>query len=84
MLILSRRSGESLTIGDDITITVVSVSGHQVRLGIAAPRDIRVLRNEIYKEITDENRAAATAEDTIRRMEDAAKRLRHQNKHASK
>jgi carbon storage regulator len=61
MLILSRRTGESLTIGDDIVITVVAINGNQIRLGIAAPRDVRVLREEIYRALQEENRAAATA-----------------------
>jgi carbon storage regulator len=76
MLILSRRPGESLTIGDDITITVVSINGNQIRLGINAPREVRVLRDEIYKAIRDENEAAATTHEQKRRMEDAFKRLR--------
>jgi carbon storage regulator len=76
MLILSRRPGESLTIGDNITVTVVSINGNQIRLGINAPREIRVLRDEIYKAIRDENQAAANAHQQKRRMEDAFKRLR--------
>ena len=76
MLILSRRPGESLTIGDNITITVVSINGNQIRLGIKAPREVRVLRDEIYKAIRDENQAAATPHEQNRRMEDAIKRLR--------
>ena len=76
MLILSRRPGESLNIGDNITITVVSINGNQIRLGISAPRDVRVLRDEIYRAIRDENQAAANAHDQKRRMEDAFKRLR--------
>ncbi len=76
MLILSRRPGESITIGDDIVITVVSVNGNQIRLGINAPRDVRVLREEIYKAIRDENQAAANTDEKRRRMDDAFKRLR--------
>jgi carbon storage regulator len=59
MLILSRRPGESLTIGDDVVVTVVGVSGNQIRLGITAPREVRVLRGEIYKVMQEENQAAA-------------------------
>jgi carbon storage regulator len=76
MLILSRRPGESLTIGDDIVVTVVSVNGNQIRLGISAPREVRVLRDEIYKSIREENHAAANSHQQKRRMEDAFKRLR--------
>jgi carbon storage regulator len=76
MLILSRRPGESLTIGDNITVTVVSINGNQIRLGISAPREVRVLRDEIYKAIRDENQAAANANEQKRRIENAFKRLR--------
>jgi len=75
MLILSRRTGESITISDDITVTIVGVSGGQVRLGITAPREVRVLREEIYKAMQEENRAAANVPDSGRRLEDALKRL---------
>jgi carbon storage regulator len=80
MLILTRRPGESLTIGDDIVVTVVSINGNQIRLGISAPREVRVLRDEIYKSISEENQAAANSHQRKRRMEDAFKRLR-QGKH---
>lgn len=76
MLILSRRVGESLTIGDDIVVTVVAVGGNQVRLGISAPRAVRVLREEIVQAIKDENRAAANAADDPRRLADVVKQLR--------
>ena len=72
MLILSRRPGESLTIGDDVVVTVVGVSGNQIRLGITAPREVRVLREEIYKAMREENQAAAAnAFDSNRKLEDA-------------
>jgi carbon storage regulator len=78
MLILSRRPGESLTIGDNITVTVVGISGNQIRLGINAPREVRVLRDEIYKAIRDENRAANVHEQE-RRMKDALERIRERS-----
>ena len=76
MLILSRRVGESITIGDDIVVTVVAISGNQIRLGIGAPREVRVLRDEIYQAIKDENRAAANAAGDTRRLADVVKQLR--------
>ncbi len=54
MLILTRRAGETLTIGDDVTVTILSVKGNQVHLGIKAPRDIPVHREEIYRRIREE------------------------------
>ena len=54
MLVLSRRLGETLIIGDDIKITVLGISGNQVRLGIAAPKDVSVHREEVYQRIQNE------------------------------
>jgi carbon storage regulator len=58
MLILSRRPGESLTIGDDVVVTVVGVKGNQIRLGITAPREVRVLRDEVHRDMWDKSQAA--------------------------
>lgn len=57
MLILTRRVGETLIIGDDVKITVLGVRGHQVRIGIDAPRDVTVHREEIYARIQQEQGA---------------------------
>lgn len=65
MLILSRTPGTSIVIGNDITVTVLGVSGRQVRIGIAAPRDVRVDREEIREKINAEG-AHHAAPDTTR------------------
>ena len=59
MLVLSRRIGESLVIADDIRLTVLGVSGGQVRLGIGAPKHISVHREEIYEKIQQEQQQAS-------------------------
>ncbi len=59
MLILSRKKDESIIIGDNITISVVDIKGDQVKLGISAPGDVKVFRQEVYQAIQDENKAAA-------------------------
>jgi carbon storage regulator len=61
MLILTRRPGERVVIGDDILVTVMGVSGHTVRLGIEAPEGISIYREEIWLAVEEENRAAAAA-----------------------
>jgi carbon storage regulator len=61
MLILTRRPGERVVIGDEILVTVMGVSGHTVRLGIEAPRGVSIYREEIWIAVREENRAAAAA-----------------------
>jgi carbon storage regulator len=58
MLILTRRVGETLMIGDEVTVTVLGVKGNQVRIGVSAPRDVSVHREEIYDRIKRENTEA--------------------------
>jgi carbon storage regulator len=62
MLILTRRPGERVVIGDEILVTVMGVSGHTVRLGIAAPAGVPIYREEIWEAVREENRAAAAAD----------------------
>jgi carbon storage regulator len=62
MLILARRPGERVVIGEDILVTVMAVNGHTVRLGIEAPNSVPVYREEIWLSVKEENRAAAEAD----------------------
>lgn len=59
MLILTRKPGEAVFIGDKIKIVLVEIKGNQVRFGIEAPADVRILREEIYTQILEENKSAA-------------------------
>ncbi len=64
MLILTRKTGESIVIGDDVVVTVVESSRDQVRLGVDAPRSISVHRQEVYAQISQENEAVRDADTT--------------------
>jgi carbon storage regulator len=66
MLVLTRRPGESVMVGDEVTITVLEVRGDVVRLGIQAPRSVQVHREEVYRELQAANREAASpSEDAV-------------------
>lgn len=59
MLVLSRKPGEALRVGDDVEMTIVEVKGDMVRIGIDAPRDVQVWRKELWVAIVEENKKAA-------------------------
>lgn len=70
MLVLTRRLGESIWINDDIRIVIQNIRGNQVRVGIAAPRDMVVHREEIYQKIHQENRAAQAGDMPLASVRD--------------
>ena len=66
MLILTRKSGESISIGNDIKITILGISGKQVKIGIAAPERVSVYREEVYRKIQKENvKASMTLKEDL-------------------
>ena len=74
MLILARRTNESIVIGDDIEVSVVDIKGDQVKLGIRAPRQVKVYRREVFEAIQEENRKAAeTATPELPSLDDYLK-----------
>ena len=78
MLVLSRRVGESVVVGDDVTITILEVRGDVVRVGIDAPRSVAVHRAELLAELANSNRESASpAEDAV---ESLARALRERGK----
>ncbi len=69
MLILTRRSGEGIWIGKDIRIVILEIKGNQVSIGIDAPKDTKVHRDEIYEKIKEENiKAAASTTEHMQRL----------------
>jgi carbon storage regulator len=74
VLVLTRRAGESVMIGDDVVITVLEARGDVIRLGIQAPKDVRVHREEVYRELQAANREAASPTDEV--VEELTRTLR--------
>lgn len=67
MLVLTRRAGESVMVGDDVVVTVLEVRGEVIRLGIQAPRSVQVHREEVYRELQRANREAALGSEDVAR-----------------
>jgi carbon storage regulator len=75
MLVLSRRPGESITIGNDVVVTIISIAGGQVRLGISAPRNVQILREEVFTVMQEENRAAADGLSHMQQLDEVQTHL---------
>lgn len=73
MLVLTRKLGESIAIDDHIKITVVQIKGKQVRLGIQAPKETKIHREEVYSAIQDQNKVAGSAPADLEEMNKALK-----------
>jgi carbon storage regulator len=69
MLILSRKVNEKILIGDDITISIIEIKGDQIRIGVDAPRYIRVFRQEVLAEIKAENKAALESSPSLPKLD---------------
>ncbi|MCY6370422.1 carbon storage regulator CsrA [Clostridium ganghwense] len=65
MLVIKRKKGESLLVGDDIEVTVIGIENGAVKLAIDAPKTVTILRSELYKEVGEENQKAAYADISI-------------------
>ncbi len=81
MLVLKRRNGETIKIGDDIEIQVLGTEGDSVKLGIVAPKSVQILRKELYDSIREENMSAAVQQVP---QEQIQKLLRQQFHHTKK
>ena len=77
MLVLTRRIGESLVIGDDVVIRVLDVKGDVVRIGVDAPRHVQVHRQEVYEAVKAANQAATvSSEETLAALQDVVRNRR--------
>ena len=75
MLVLTRKSNQSIMIGDDIEVSVLAIVGEKVRIGIQAPRDVPVFRKEVYLEIKDEQREAIKPHEIVAEVDAALQEL---------
>ena len=75
MLVLTRKSNQSIMIGDDIEVSVLAIVGEKVRIGIQAPRDVPVFRKEVYLEIQDERRDGVKQAEVVAEVDAALQEL---------
>jgi carbon storage regulator len=70
MLILTRKINEKIKIGNEITLSIIEIKGEQVKIGVEAPKEVKVFRQEVFNAIQNENRAAATSQESISALSD--------------
>ena len=68
MLILSRKVNEKIIIGDDVILTIIDTRGEQVKIGIEAPKTVKILRHEVFEAIQSENKAAAASDESLKKL----------------
>lgn len=76
MLVLGRKKGESLRIGEEIEITILEVSGDTVKMGITAPKQVSVLRKELYNAVADTNRDALKTDISLQELKQQIKNIK--------
>jgi carbon storage regulator len=69
MLILSRKVNEKIVIGDDVTISIIEIKGDQIRIGVDAPRSVKVFRQEVFSEIRAANKAASESSAALPKLD---------------
>ena len=79
MLVLTRKPGQSIMIGDGVEVQVLSVAGEKVRLGITAPRDVSIFRNEVYERIETETGGGSDDDEPSAAVADALEKLSHRS-----
>ena len=65
MLVLTRKTGEAIRIGDSVSLTILEIRGNQVRIGIEAPDDVMVYREEVFQVVLEQNTRAASSDDSL-------------------
>ncbi len=70
MLILSRKVNEKIMIGDDVVLTIIETRGEQVKIGVEAPKSVKVFRHEVFEAVQKENKAAAVSSETLKNLPD--------------
>ena len=68
MLILSRKINEKILIGDDVVLTIIDTRGDQIKIGIEAPKSVKILRHEVFEAIQSENKAAALSDEGLKKL----------------